>query len=107
MLYRKLNRTWSHNELNYIPRFRELFPELSNVSSEELCDRFIELNLDFYSENKVPVNFLTRLTLPFAVLTIIAMFIGLPIKFIFTGQWGYSFGKNGFIFNWFRSLGLQ
>ena len=37
MIYRKLKRTWSHNDLNYIPRFRETFPELKKVSSEELA----------------------------------------------------------------------
>ncbi len=39
-MYRKLKRTWSHNDLNYIPKFKELFPELSKVDNEELADRF-------------------------------------------------------------------
>lgn len=107
MLYRNLNRTCSHGYLEYIPNFKRVFPELSNISNEELCDRFIELDLEFYSTKEIPVRFLTRLTLPFAILTIIVMFILLPVMFLFTGRWGYTFGKNGYILNWFRSLGLQ
>ena len=33
-MYRKLKRTWSHNSINYIPRFREVFPELNKIDSE-------------------------------------------------------------------------
>ncbi len=28
MLYRKLKRTWSYNDIHYIPMFKETFPEL-------------------------------------------------------------------------------
>jgi hypothetical protein len=108
MVYRKLKRTWSHNDLNYIPKFKELFPELKLVDNEELADRFIDLGLDFYTEVKTPVKFITRLTLPFALITIIVMFIFLPINFILTGQWGYALSKsNPRILNWFRSLHLS
>ena len=40
-MYRKLKRTWSHNDLNYIPKFKELFPELRLVDNEELADRLL------------------------------------------------------------------
>jgi hypothetical protein len=69
-MYRKLKRTWSHNDLNYIPKFKELFPELRLVDNEELADRFIDLGLDFYTEVKTPVKFITRLTLPFGLLIV-------------------------------------
>lgn len=107
MVYRKLERVWSHNDINYVPRLRETFPELSKLSSEELCDRFSDLNLDFYYEKKSPVNLLTRLSLPFALVLIFLMFITLPIKFIITGHWGYSLGGKNRILNWFRALKLQ
>lgn len=104
-MYRKLKRTWSHNDLNYIPRLKEVFPELSKLSSEELCDRFIDMKMDFYCEELTPVNIWTRLTLPFAVLFLFFMFLFTPINFLFTGNWGYSLGKsNPKILNWFRSL---
>lgn len=104
-MYRKLKRTWSHNDLNYIPRFKEVFPELERVCSEELCDRFIEMKMDFYCEQKQPVNFLMRLTLPFAILIMFLMFLLLPINFLFTGNWGYSFEKKYLtLLNWFRAL---
>ena len=107
-MYRKLKRTWSHNDLNYIPKFKELFPELSKVDNEELADRFIELGLDFYTEVRNPVKILTRLTLPFALIIMALMFIFIPINFLITGNWGYSISKsNPILLNWFRSLRLQ
>ena len=56
MIYRKLKCAWSHNNARYIPNFTKIFPELSRISNEELCDRLIKLNLDFYYEEKTPVN---------------------------------------------------
>lgn len=107
-MHRKLKRTWSHNDANYIPRFKELFPELSKVDSEKLADRFIELGLDFYTEEKTPVSFITRFTLPFALITMTLMFIFIPVNFLITGNWGYSISKsNPVLLNWFRSLRLQ
>lgn len=107
-MYRKLKRTWSHNDLNYIPKFRELFPELSKVDSEELADRFIDLGLDFYTEVRTPAKLLARLTLPFALIVMFLMFVFIPINFLITGNWGYSISKsNPKLLNWFRSLRLS
>lgn len=106
-MYRKLKRTWSHNDLNYIPKLKKVFPELSKIDGEEMVDRFIELGLDFYTEEKTPVPLWLRLTMPFALLTMILMFIGIPINFLIRGQWGYSLGEKNRLLNWFRSLKLQ
>jgi hypothetical protein len=107
MVYRKLKRTWSHNDLNYIPRLREVFPELSKIDSEELADRFHELKLDFYYEEQKPVKWFVRITLPFGLTLMLLMLIALPLKFIITGTWQYSLGKNNRILNWFKALKLQ
>ncbi len=107
MIYRKLKRTWSHGYAHYIPKFKEVFPELKNVDSEELCDRFIDLKMEFYYEEKTKVPFWMRLTLPFALLLTIIMLLATPINFIFTGEWGYSLGDKNIILNWFRALRLQ
>lgn len=107
MIYRKLKRTWTHNNANYIPRLKEVFPELKGVSSEELADRFIELDLDFYYEEKTPVSPLIRITMPFAVLLFLLMMLFIPVKFLFTGSWGYSLGGENRILNWFRVLKIQ
>lgn len=107
MLYRKLRRTWSYGTANHIPGFRDVFPELSNVKSSELCDRFIKLNMDFYYEEKSPVNPLIRLTLPFAILVLLTMLLSLPFYFIISGYWGYPLGNNNRILNWFKALGLK
>lgn len=106
-MYRKLKRTWYQGYAKHIPNFDKTFPELSHLDSDELCDRFRRLNIDFYCEKKTPVNPWVRLTLPFALVTMLIMFVGLPINFLFTGEWGYSLGKNNRVLNWFRSLRLQ
>lgn len=105
-MYRKLKRTWSHNDANYIPKFKEVFPELNKVSSEEMCDRWIELGVDFYTDEKTPVNKLMRLTMPFAIILMILMLIGMPFCFLITGKWTYPLSEKNTILNWFRSLKL-
>ena len=105
-MYRKLNRVWSHNDVSYIPKFRETFPELKKVSSEEMCYRWISLGIDFYSEKKTPVKPWLRFTLPFAIILMLLMLIGLPIVFLITGNWFYPHTKKDIILNWFRSLRL-
>jgi len=90
-----------------MPRFKKVFPELSKLSSEEMVDRLIELRMDFYYEEKEPVSFWIRLTLPFALLTMLLMIVGLPLTFLITGKWGYSLGNKNRLLNWFRSLRLQ
>jgi hypothetical protein len=105
-MYRKLKRTWSHNDANYIPKFREIFPELNKVSSEDMCDRWIELGVDFYTDEKTPVKTWMRFTLPFAISLMILMLIGIPFCFLITGKWSYPLGEKNRILNWFRSLRL-
>ena len=107
MIYRKLKRTWSNGYANYMPRFKKVFPELSKLSSEEMADRLIELKMDFYYEEKEPVKIWVRLTLPFALLAMIIMIVGLPLTFLITGNWGYSLGEKNRLLNWFKALRLQ
>ena len=107
MLYKKLKRTWSNGYANYVPNFKKVFPELKKLTSEELCDRFIELQMDFYHEEKAPTPLLIRLTMPFAVILFVVMLVGVPFNYLATGRWGYSLGKDNKILNWFRSVGLQ
>lgn len=105
-MYRKLKRVWSNNHMRYIPKFRETFPELNKLSSEEMSDRWSNLDIEFYSEKLTPVKWWIRLTLPFAIILFVLMFIGLPFVFLITGNWHYPQGKNNHILNWFRSLRL-
>jgi len=107
MMYRKLKRVWSHGYANYVPKMKEVFPELEKLSSDDMCDRWIELGIDFYVEKLAPVKLWMRLTLPFALITLVLMFIGLPICFIITGKWGYSLTDENRIYNWFKALRLD
>lgn len=106
-MYRKLKRTWSNGYANNVSNFKGVFPELSHLNSEEMCNRFTRLKADFYYEDLAPVSFWTRLTLPFALISLIIMFIGLPINFLINGEWGYSLKTSNKVLNWFKSLRLQ
>lgn len=106
-MYRKLKRVWSHNDMNHIPKFRETFPELNKVDSEEMCDRWVSLGIEFYTEKTVPVPAWIRITLPLALITMLVMLLATPIMFMFTGYWGYKLGEKNRILNWFRALRLQ
>jgi hypothetical protein len=92
--------------MNYIPKFREIFPELNKVSSEEMSDRWAKLGIDFYTEEKSTVKTWVRFTLPFALLLMILMFVLLPIVFIIRGEWNYPLSEKSRVYNWFRSLKL-
>jgi len=107
MLYRKIKRTWSNGYANNTYQIKKVFPELKKLSSEEMVDRFIELGMDFYREEKEPVNVLIRFTLPLAIIMMVIMLVGLPITFLITGKWGYSLNDKNVLLNWFRMLRLQ
>lgn len=105
-MFRELRRTWKGGWASYIPRFKETFPELNNVGTEEMCNRFRELDLEFYCEKVTPVKFWVRFTMPFGLLLIILMLVGMPLCFLITGSWRYPLGDKNVILNWFRSLKL-
>jgi hypothetical protein len=105
MVFRKLERVWSYNQYSNIPNFTKTFPELNQVSYEELCDRWRSLGVDMYATKVTPVKAWTRFTLPFAVVLLTLMFIGMPFAFFITGKWGYGVG-NGKVYNWFKALRL-
>ena len=107
MLFKKLKRVWSFNEYVYIPKFKETFPELNSISYDEMCDTWKKLDIVFYTEKETEVPVWIRFTLPFALITILIMYIGIPVNFLITGKWGYSgLGKKNYILNWFRALKL-
>jgi hypothetical protein len=98
MIYNKLQRVWC------IPNFRETFPEFNSIDNEEVVNRFKRLGIVLYKVEDTPVNFLTRLSLPFALILIILMLVGLPINFFISGKWHYRESLG--IYNWFRALKL-
>ena len=104
MIYRKLRRVWSHNDMNHIHGFFATFPELRSVSSEEMCERWARLGIDFYSKDDAPVTVWVRITLPFAAVVYFAMILFLPFNFLFTGRWGYGFSDKNVLYNWFHAL---
>ena len=104
-MYRKLKRTWTHGYTNttFAIKFKKEFPELSKLDSEELCERLIKLNMEFYYTEPTKVGILTRLSMPFALIMMLLMIVFLPINFIITGSWGYKWDR---IFNWFKAVGI-
>lgn len=105
-MFRKLKRTWSNGYGNFIPRFHEVFPELKGIDREEMCDRFITLDIEFYSEEKTPVSFWVRLTFPFLLVLVILMIVFLPVHFLISGRWRYPLHKMVWLKNWIRAVGF-
>jgi len=94
-------------KLNYFSaacNLKRLIPELKDMSAEDIEYHLKGSNIVFHKENVKHVTLLRRLTLPFAILTLIIGFIFMPIAFMITGKWGYD--KN-WIYNWFKSLNLH
>lgn len=106
-MFIKLKRVWSHSNMNYVPKFNETFPELSNLSSEQLCNRFAKIGVNYYSVNSTPVKPFIRLTILFAFVVFLLMIACLPLVFLLTGRWDYPEKGTLWIRNWFRALKLN
>ena len=83
---------------------KNIFPELNKLNSDEIENRLRKSDIEIFTETKRPVKWWIRLTLPFAVIVWIILFVGLPITFIVRGEWGYKIDR---IMNWFKQLGLS
>lgn len=77
--------------------------ELNNVDITYLWDHIRGLEIECYEVKRTKVPVWVRLTLPFGLITYTVLFIGMPINFMFTGQWGY---KWLWLKNWFVALGF-
>jgi len=96
---------WYKRKIDYFSvamELKKVIPELKVSTSDHIEDCLRGSGLEFYrvTNKKVPV--FIRLTLPFAAITFVVLFLTLPIKFMVTGKWGYD---NERLRNWFTSLG--
>lgn len=105
-MFTELERVYSHGYMNYIPKFQETFPELKHLTREELADRFITLGVEFYTSKRKPVPIWIRLTMPFALITIVMMILFMPLNYLITGYWRYDLKNNGKLMNWFNAVGF-
>lgn len=106
VMFTELKRVYSHGYMNYVPKFKETFPELKDISSEDLADRFRELGVEFYTAERKPIPIIIRLTMPFAFVTLIAMLALLPLHYFITGKWRYDLKDNNKLMNWFDAVGF-
>ena len=105
-MFTELKRVYSQGYMNYVPNFQETFPELKNLTREELADRFMSLGIEFYTAERKPVPILIRLTMPFAFVTVAIMVLFMPLHYLITGQWSYSLKDNSKLMNWFSAVGF-
>ena len=81
-------------------KLRKLFPELRNVSN---IDDTLRLGQIFVLKQKQATSHKwIRLTLPFAFIFCILLFLFLPFRYMVTGSWDYN---SQWVYNWFKSLG--
>jgi len=78
-------------------------PELKKCNADDIVDRLRGSDLEFYKKEKIETPLIIRFTLPFALIFMLILLIGMPIKYIISGKWGY---RIDWINNWFKSLGL-
>ena len=102
-MFLKLKKVYS---LTFLPGFRTEFPELNGLTAQAVNDRLRKMGVSFYTVENTPVTLWVRLTLPFAVIVWLLAYASLPILFMFTGQWGYSNKRGGWLLNWMRELHL-
>jgi len=82
---------------------RDAFPELKNLSVDDITDSLSTNDIVILQETRKPVPLLVRLTFPFGVVALLLLIITLPLKFMITGSWHYKWmGLN----NWFKALGF-
>lgn len=105
-MFTELKRVYSQGYMNYVPNFQETFPELKNLTREELADRFRTLGIEFYTTERKPVPILIRFTMPFALVTFAIMVLFMPLHYLITGQWSYSLKDNSKLMNWFSAVGF-
>lgn len=104
--FTELKRVYSDGYMNYVPKFKETFPELKNLTREELADRFKSLGVEFYTVERKSIPILIRLTMPFAFVTVIIMVLFMPFHYLISGRWHYSLKDNCKLFNWLTAIGL-
>ena len=80
---------------------------IRNENISALVNKYLKKRFVFsYTEEKNEVNGWIRITLPFALILMTLMLVGLPFNFIITGKWYYGNGEKSRILNWFRQLRL-
>ena len=97
---------WKQRRLDYNSVAFELqnrIPELKKCNYDDIADHLRGSNLEFYKREKVETSLFIRFTLPFALIFMLILLIGMPINYIISGKWGY---RVEWINNWFKSLGF-
>ena len=84
-------------------KLKEAFPELKQILLEDIEQRLRYSGMILVKRERVSVPFWVRLTLPFALIAIIILYVSLPIKYMLNGKWGYN---KDWLYNWFKSLGF-
>jgi len=82
---------------------KKSIPELQKLPADDIENYLRGLDMVFYYREKVNTSVLIRLTLPFAFILMIILFVLTPINYIITGHWGY---KMKWLANWFSALGF-
>jgi hypothetical protein len=100
------SKFWRLTKQDYFMTAIELkkrIPELKNVDADRIIDNLRGTNLYFYKHESVPTPFWIRFTLPLGLITMLILFIFMPVNYIIVGKWGY---KWQWLTNWLRALGF-
>lgn len=90
----------SHDFRDYFRKHSDVFDDIPTEYVEHYLGR---THIRFLKPVESVKNPWIRITLPFAIVTIIIMLLLMPIKYVVTGKWQY---ENKIILNWFHKLGM-
>lgn len=76
-------------------------PELRNVELDYIKHYLLQLRIEVYKSDLKTIPWYMRLTMPFALLMIVLLFIFSPFHFLITGRWSYDIL---WLQNWLSSL---
>jgi hypothetical protein len=94
---KKRDYRWTAIEL------KKHLPELKHSSIEDITDHLLGSNMGIVTQESKPIKGWVRLSLPFGLVFYAVLLLLLPVKFMFTGTWGY---KSEWVTNWFKALGF-
>lgn len=105
-MYAKYKKIYIKEDYDFYESFKKKFPELEKVSSEELQNRFYELGVYLYQKERIYTSFWLRLTMPFAFILMVLMYILSPINYFITGSFYYDLKEDNILLKWFRVVNL-
>jgi hypothetical protein len=100
-VFKKRNRVYLSSFQNILEReFPKINYELNSIQFEEKCNNVMN-KVDMYKYDEIrTIPILIRLTMPFAFLVLLMLFVLKPIIYVITGSWYINTKKCEGLYSW-------